>query len=90
MKIYITKYALTQGIVEAEGELVTDIVKKDEVNSRMIKILSRPGTNHFSYYLFKPFWHTTREEAVAHAEKVRAAKIKSVEKQLKKLQNMKF
>lgn len=82
MKIYITKHALTQGIVEAEGEQIEDTPK-------MVKVLPRTNS-HYSYYLFKPHWHENKEEAVAQAEKMRLAKIKSLEKQIKKLQNMKF
>jgi len=79
MKAYITKYALTQGILEKE-------VRAVESCPTMVVV----ENSRFQEAFHKPFWHTTREEAVAQAEKMRIAKIKSVEKQLKKLQNMQF
>lgn len=81
MKVWITKYALTQGIYETEGEIAKS-------NSDMFctpKIME----SYASYY-FKPYWHETKEDAIAHAEKLRAAKIKSLEKQLAKIKTMQF
>lgn len=79
IKVYVTKFALTKGIFET----IADV-------SENYPNLASASAHNFRDIYHKPFWHTTREEAVAQAEKMRIAKIKSVEKQLKKLQNMKF
>lgn len=77
MKVWITKYALTSGIVEKE------------VETTHAESMVCATDNPLACY-HKPFWHTSREEAVAHAEKLRQAKIKSVKKQLDKLEKMTF
>ena len=82
MKYYITKYVLTQGILEREGNVWRDDVKT-------INVKEEGALNGGSLY-FKPFWHDTREEAIAHAEKLREAKLKSIEKQIKKIKTLKF
>jgi len=76
MKAYVTKYALTRGIQEVE-------VTHETNYPEMIWI------NAFEIY-HKPFWHETREEAVLHAEKLREAKLKSIEKQVKRIKALKF
>lgn len=78
MQIYSTKYALTDGIVEKEVR---------DVGDGMVEVLEGYG-----YYLHGEGkeWHRTWESAVARAEEMRHKKIKSVEKQLEKLKNMKF
>jgi hypothetical protein len=81
MKVYITKYALTQGIYEAEAERCTDI------SPTMIE-LRNPG------YVTETFhgndWHETKEEAVARAEEMRLARVKSLEKSIAKLRKLVF
>lgn len=76
MKIWNTKYALTQGILEQDGE---------EVGSSMVMV----GPLYYLHYEGRD-WHRTREAAVARAEEMRAKKIASLKKQLKKLEGMKF
>lgn len=78
MKVYVTKYALTQGILELEGSV-------DEEHSTMFVV---PGA--FRRYYHKPFWHETREDAVKHADTLKASKIASIKKQIKKLEELKF
>jgi hypothetical protein len=41
-------------------------------------------------YYHKPYWHETKEEAIKHAEILKERKIKSLEKQIKKLKELKF
>lgn len=77
MKVYITKYALTQGIFEVEGEVHPTIG-----NGRMFCQANQGGIYH------KPDWHTTREEAVARAEEMRVKKISSLYKSLAKMETL--
>jgi len=74
MKAYITKYALSKGIFELEGE------------KRGIAI----AAPHYDGWYYPPDWYETREEAIARAEQMRQKKIASLEKQIEKLKNMKF
>jgi hypothetical protein len=80
MKVWITKYALNQGVFEREVEVCLDVSDK--------LVRTTDGTYVDRYH--KPHWHTTREAAVAQAEKMLARKIASAEKALAKLKNMKF
>ncbi|WNJ77774.1 hypothetical protein RJE46_14150 [Cedecea neteri] len=78
--VYVTKYALTTGAFYAEGAKVDDDKKS----------ASFRDANGFRWFLYgKDFW-LTPEEALADCERRRDAKLKSIEKQTKKLQSMKF
>ena len=79
MKIWVTKYALTIGIQELETEI-------DPCCPTLAKVKGYLGWFHGSRHE----WHRTREAAVARAEAMRQAKIKSVRKQLCRLEAMKF
>jgi hypothetical protein len=82
MRVWITKYALTQGILEKEA----DICKT--VSGDMIEI---QGTRFAEYYHGKGRdWHLTKEDAIKKAEKMKQNKIKNIEKQLDNLRNLKF
>ena len=74
MKIYITKYALTSGIIEDEG-------KETEING-MIKAV---GMNML---ILKPDWHESRDEAVKRANVMKEKKILSLKKQLTKVSKL--
>jgi hypothetical protein len=74
MKVYITKYALTQGIITSDVVDVGDNIVYD---------------NRGTYY-HKPDWHESMDEAIQRAEAMRQAKIKSLQKQIKKLEDMRF
>ncbi len=80
MKVYITRYALTTGIIEKEVQTNPSISEKmvTEVGGRGIQ----------SYH--KPFWHETKEEAIAHANIMRERKISSHKKAITKLNNLTF
>lgn len=80
MKVYVTKYALTKGILEREGEL-TGIPD-------LIKVKQDGFINHD--YFHKGQWFTDPEEARKKAYEMLANKIKSVKKSLSKLEKMKF
>lgn len=82
MKVWITKYALTSGMFEAEVkngyEYMGDVIQVKDIDS-------------VSGTLFcKNDCHVTKAEAIEHAEKLREKKIISLERQLKKIKNLKF
>lgn len=80
--VWITKYALTQGIFEIDATVCTD------VSNDMIKQVgvSYPTTYHGE----GKEWHRTKESAIKKAKEMKEVKIKSVKKQLTKLENLKF
>lgn len=85
MKVWITKYALTKGIFQAE---VTSACLETDPTGNMICI-KESGFN--SYYHGKgKEWHENKESAVKRANEMRNKKIESLKKQIKKLENMKF
>lgn len=80
-RAFITKYALTKGIFEIEGE------QSLEGSPSFLSDLN----NHFgTYHGEGKQWHRTQEEALARAEEMRKDKIASIEKQRKKLETMTF
>lgn len=79
MKVWITKYALTQGIWEKDARVCHNI------SEDMISL----EENEYNYF-HKPFWHDSQEDAIAHAEQMRIKKIASHRKQIAKLEAMKF
>ena len=78
MRVYVTKYALTEGILTMEAEPCHVVT--------MIEV--KPKGNGFSQYFHNREWHTDLEAAKARAEEMRQNKIKSVKKQLKRLEEM--
>lgn len=76
MKIWITKYALTLGVQEADGEQV------------MSKYIEVPG----NYGLFKlgRDVHLSKTEAIAAAEAMRTKKLASLKQQIEKLERLVF
>lgn len=82
MKIYCTKWIFTNGIMELDAE--TD-------GKNMVRVLPKSG-EHYGYYLYGEGkeWHKKKESAIAYAEKMRIKKIKSLDKQMKKISEMKF
>ena len=77
MKVYITKYALTEGITEHVAELCSDT---------MIRVA---GSKYPIYY-HKPDWHRRLADAVARAEDMRVKKIAALQQQLAKLEAITF
>ncbi len=81
MKVWITRYALSEGIFEVDAER-TDI-------AGMIKY--QPITSTIgNCYSSKPDWHETFEDALKQAERMRARKITSLRSQLEKLEKLEF
>lgn len=80
MKVWITKYALTLGIIEADAESTQSV--------GMIKLVG--GRIHDYYHGDGKEWHPTREGAVRKAEEMRLKKIQSLQKQISRLTKLKF
>ena len=80
MKIFITKYALTDGIIEKEAMNVDD--------SNMMEVIG--GGDRFNWYAHTGEYSLTRKEAVKRAEEMRLKKIASLKKQIAKLENLTF
>ena len=77
MKVWISRYALSEGIFETQAELSRDFPDM---------ISERPSYAHYH----KPDWHETKEEAIKRAEQMRIKKIASLKKQIEKLEKMDF
>lgn len=79
MKVWLTKYALTQGITIAEVEL----------NAATPGIAAR-DLGHYRVYLYPSEWHRTIQAAQVTAEALRQRKIVSLEKQLAHVRALRF
>ena len=77
MIVYITKFALTKGIIEFEGN-------ESEYSIGSIK----EGFGHLTY--LKSDYKYTKEEAIVKAEEMRTRKIRALKKQFDKLIKLKF
>jgi hypothetical protein len=80
MKVWITKYALTQGILERE------VTQSESVPS----IVTVYGNPYEQYHGEGRDWHRTRAGAVAVAEAMRMKRIASLKKSLTKISAMSF
>ena len=80
MKVWITKYALTKGIIEADGELTS---------SESVSILNR-GLSLPTHWFYKGDWHSDKQSAIKKAEEMCQNKIESLKRQIKKLEEMRF
>ena len=78
--VYITKYALTKGIHKDEAARLPE----DYPN------MAISGSGSGYGYFHGNDWHLTKEAAIARAKEMQVNKIKSLEKQLKKIKNLKF
>lgn len=84
MKIWVTRYALSKGIYEADAETTNF---KDTV--RVIK--DKDGNAlFFPHLLTKNSWHNNKEDAIKRAKEMRSKAIESTEKRLVALRLMKF
>ena len=80
MKVFITKYALTQGVIERE-------VEPHPYNPQSV------CSNHhigYSVYYHRGEWHRTKELAIARANQMRDKKLDNLKKQIKTLEGMIF
>jgi hypothetical protein len=79
-KVWITKYALTKGVYTAEN------VEHSHSSDRIIRVDYTDAYGlgaHF--WVAKPHWHTTEDEARAEVQKMVNAALKSLKKKRDKL-----
>ena len=81
MEVYITKYALTRGILKKEGVI-------DEERN-FVRVNNSGFSGRDIHYLGKTAF-TSKEEAIANAEQMRQRKIHSLSKQIEKLEQFRF
>jgi hypothetical protein len=77
--VWVTKYALTRGILEQ------DVEPSSADPTAMVCMIGHQSTHYF-----RKEWHLTLEEAVKEAERMRAAKIVAIKKNLAKMERMTF
>lgn len=82
MKIFVTKYALTEGIEEF------DFPNENKDDDGYFSYTERDPWRHHFYT--KSEWFTSRDDAVVDANKRVARKIASVKKQMARLEALKF
>lgn len=88
MKVWITKYALTQGIIEAE---CYDIFTAEDPADNMICIRDEGHGIFNKYYRGEGReWHRTKESAVKKANEMRLMEIVRLKMKAEQLENMKF
>lgn len=85
MKVWVTKYALTQGIFQIEGG----------IHFERTSMFCQDGSGHpeaidSAYHSEGREWHRTEESAKLKAEAMRRAKIKALKKQIAKLGTLRF
>lgn len=83
-KVYITKYALTAGILEKEAE-----ERHDNFNDKVLYALVKEDIGMTCYRIGIDAFYNI-EDAKKNAEEKRSKKIESLKKQIKKLENIKF
>ena len=81
IKAWVTKYALTHGILTAESEVSGQ-------SPDMIRFFW--GEPSGMLYVHGGDWHRTEEAAIQRAEEMRTRKIASLRKQIAKLEAMTF
>jgi hypothetical protein len=77
--VWVTKYALTSGIEAVEADVSED---RDMV--------SYGNVGYGSQYAHGKDWHRTPEAALARAEEMRVAKIKSLNKSIDRIKKLVF
>lgn len=82
MKVWITKYALTTGIYEAEVE--------DGHRDSIVVTVPRIWFYVEHFHGEGKDWHRTKESAVARAESMRIKKIASLKKSLSAFEKLRF
>lgn len=88
MKVYITKYALTDGIYECEARKPYEYSEGYQTDgtdeSKAVKVSFRIG------FFTKGNWTNSASKAVERAKEMRDRRLQSLKKQIEKLENMKF
>lgn len=78
MKAWISKYALSKGIIETE------------IDEQTPGITFFSNNMHFDSNSVGIYWHRSKKGALLRAEEMRQKKIASLKKQIEKLEKMKF
>lgn len=82
---YVTKYALTQGILTVNAQLC------ERSSTEMIEVVGSRSGGVSQYFHGKgKDWHTSMADAIAKANEMRLKKIESMKKQIEKLESMRF
>ena len=82
MKVWITKYATTQGILEVDDA--------EDLGGTTQMISAKSLGAHAMFHGEGKEWHRTQAEAIAHAEQMREKAIASHKKAIEKLEKLKF
>jgi len=83
MKVWVTKYALTKGILKFE--------KAEDTRDGMVYVKGEHGFDYGTYFHYEgKDWHRTAKAAFKRAEEMRLGKIESLKKQIEKLKVMDF
>lgn len=83
MKAWITKYALSKGVIVIECD--------DPAGTNFPGMVSGARSGIYTHFHGEGReWHRTGEEATKRAEEMRAAKIASLRKQIAKLEALTF
>lgn len=80
MKVWITKYAMTSGVITAEAE---------EVGQAMCVVRAKKQ-GQFAGYFDGNDWHTDEAKAIERFNQMRQKKIASLKKQLEKVEALEF
>lgn len=79
MKVWITKYALSEGLYEAEVTISSGGMAREQLQY---------GCRY--YHVEGRDWHKTREAALQRCEVMRQAKLKSLDKTRKRIEALRF
>lgn len=85
MKVWITKYALTDGIIKED---TINFFRTEKQPNGLLILYDRSENISCSYK--KGEYFGLKELAIKKAEEMRQKKIKSLKKQIKKLEEMRF
>ena len=77
---YITKYALTQGIIKVNAE----------ANEQYPEMISIHNSGSLMQHFHGNDWHETYEEALDRAEEMKTQKLLSLTKQIERIKKIKF
>ena len=81
--VFVTKYALTQGILEIDGS-------PSKRSPDMFVSLPDWTNSGLTAMYHKPYWHETMAVAVEHAEQMRLQRIESLKRSIPKLERLNF
>ena len=84
-KVWISKYALEMGIIEADG-----LALGEECNNSFAVNIPNYSLPREDYFIQEGDWHKTKESAIKKAEEMRNEKIKSLKDEIGKLESIKF